>query len=73
MWKELFKVASFQHSDYLVPYSIAVVLIVFVCCGIIEYIFKFTLEKVIYKIVSITILPATSKAKKMITRLIIKI
>lgn len=60
LWKDIFNVASFQYSNYLIPYSIVVVLIVFVCCGIIEYIFKFTFERAIYKIVSITIPQVTS-------------
>ena len=36
IWKQLFRVASFQESQYLIPYSLAVVLIVYISCTVLE-------------------------------------
>ena len=38
LWFDLFRNASFQDSPYLIPYSIAVTLIVYISCTIIELI-----------------------------------
>lgn len=36
MWHKVFRVASFQDSPYLIPYSLAVVLAVYFACAVIE-------------------------------------
>lgn len=36
LWRETFKAASYQDSPYLIPYSIAAVMIVYVVCTVIE-------------------------------------
>ncbi len=38
LWRTLFKNATFQDSPYLIPYSIAVILTVYICCTVIELI-----------------------------------
>lgn len=36
LWGGIFRVTSFQNSPYLIPYSLAVILIVFISCTILE-------------------------------------
>ena len=36
MWDEIFRINSFQNSPYLIPYSIAVILVIYVSCTLIE-------------------------------------
>ena len=36
LWHEVFRNASYQNSPYLIPYSIAVIVIVYVSCTVIE-------------------------------------
>ena len=38
LWRTLFNNASFQDSSYLIPYSIAVILVVYISCTVIELI-----------------------------------
>ena len=38
LWREVFRNASFQNSPYLIPYSLAVILIVYISCTILELI-----------------------------------
>ena len=38
LWHTVFKNASFQESPYLIPYSIAVILTVYISCTVIELI-----------------------------------
>ena len=38
LWHEVFKNASYQNSPYLIPYSIAVIFIVYLSCTVIELI-----------------------------------
>jgi len=45
LWGELVKPAQYQDSPLLIPYSIGITLAVFIACGAIELIRKYTLEK----------------------------
>lgn len=36
LWREVFRNATFQDSQYLIPYSIAVIMIVYISCTLIE-------------------------------------
>ena len=36
LWLEVFRNASFQDSSYLIPYSVAVILIVYLVCTLLE-------------------------------------
>lgn len=36
LWQEVFRNASFQDSPYLIPYSVAVILIIYTACTILE-------------------------------------
>ena len=47
LWQKVFKNASFQNSPYLIPYSIGVVILVFVVCTLIELV-----RSKIFKIIS---------------------
>ena len=47
LWRVVFKNASFQNSPYLIPYSIGVVILVYVACTAIEI-----LRSKIFKIIS---------------------
>ena len=38
LWRIVFKNASYQNSPYLIPYSIAVIIIVYISCTVIELI-----------------------------------
>ena len=45
LWIDLFKNASYQNSILLIPYSIGVVILVFIVCSIIDLIRQKTIEK----------------------------
>lgn len=45
LWIDLFKNASYQNSILLIPYSIGVVILVFIVCSIIDLIRQQTIEK----------------------------
>lgn len=45
LWENLFKNASFAHSDYLIPYSILVIILVYVVCTLIELMRIYLVEK----------------------------
>ena len=48
IWIEVFKNASFAKSAFLIPYSIGVILLVFVICSVIESIRIHTIEKLCF-------------------------
>ncbi len=52
LWIDLFKNASYQNSPLLVPYSIAVVLLVYTVCTIIDLGRKYLIEKPFLKLVN---------------------
>lgn len=45
LWENLFKNASFAHSDYLIPYSILVIISVYIVCTLIELMRIYLIEK----------------------------
>lgn len=45
LWENLFKNASFAHSGYLIPYSILVIVLVYVVCTLIELMRIYLFEK----------------------------
>ena len=49
LWKTLFRCASFSDSPYLIPYSIAVILCVFILCALIEFFRIRVLERPLLK------------------------
>ena len=49
LWKKAFNIASFSDSNILVPYTLMVIVIVFVACTIIELVRKNTLERIYLK------------------------
>lgn len=51
LWIDVFKNALWQTSPYLIPYSIIVILLVFVVCTIIDLLRKYILEKPILKVI----------------------
>lgn len=54
LWQDFFKIKFFENSKMLIPYSILVCFIIFICCILIELIRIYIIEKqymkVIYKI-----------------------
>ena len=52
LWKEVFKNASYQNTPLLIPYSIIVVLVVYIACTIIDLGRKHLLEKPYLKLVN---------------------
>ncbi|MCM1262516.1 MAG: acyltransferase [Butyrivibrio sp.] len=51
IWKTLFKNAAFAESDFLIPYSIAVIVLVYIVCTVIELIRIYFIEKYYIKAV----------------------
>jgi len=51
IWEKIFKNNTYKESDYLIPYSIGVSLIVFIGCSIIETIRIYTIEKLYLKFI----------------------
>lgn len=45
LWENLFKNTSFAHSDYLIPYSISVIISVYIVCTLIELMRIYLIEK----------------------------
>lgn len=53
LWIDFFKVKVFRNSNFLIPYSIYICLIVFVTCTIIDLIRQYTIEQYYMKFISI--------------------
>jgi len=51
LWEKLFKNKTYQESNILIPYSIGVVLVVFIVCSIVEIIRKYTIELLYLKLI----------------------
>lgn len=70
LWIDFFKNASFQNSFILIPYSICVVLFVYVTCTIVDLLRKFTVEKIylkyVNKLFSVIVTPFNIFIKNMI-------
>ncbi len=49
LWKTLFKNSSYADSQYLIPYTIFEIVVVFVVCTAIELIRIYTIEKIYIK------------------------
>lgn len=45
LWENLFKNAAYAHSDYLIPYSILVIISVYIVCTLIELMRIYLIEK----------------------------
>ena len=45
LWKKILKGASYSESNWLIPYSVLAIFLVFVCCTIIELLRKNMIEK----------------------------
>ena len=52
IWSDLFKVSSFQNSNWIIAYSIGVVIIVYAVCAAVDFIRQFIFEKPYMKLVS---------------------
>ena len=68
IWNKLFCVADYQDSCWLIPYSVAVVLIVFFCCCIIELLRKYIFEPSYLRVLMVFLNPLKQKVKKLIVR-----
>ena len=62
LWAVFFKVSSYQESNYLIPYSLLVVFLVFAGCSIIDFLRIHTVEKIIMPLIK-TIANAIDNAK----------
>lgn len=51
IWQDIFKVATYQDTALIIPYSIVVTLIVFICCSVIDLIRQIVFEKPYMKLV----------------------
>jgi len=51
LWEKIFKNNTYQESNILIPYSIGVVLVVFIACSIVEIIRKYTIEILYLKLI----------------------
>ncbi len=51
LWNKIFKNSTYLTSKYLIPYSIMVIIIVFVVCALIDFIRSKTLEKIYSNII----------------------
>lgn len=51
IWRDLFKVSLFESSAVIIPYSIAVILLIYVVCTVIDLIRQKTVEKPYLKVV----------------------
>lgn len=45
LWREMFKNASYQNTYMLIPYSLVVILVVFIACSLIELLRIYLIEK----------------------------
>lgn len=52
IWKDIFNVASYQNTALIIPYSIVVTIIVFICCSVIDLIRQIVFEKPYMKFVN---------------------
>ena len=66
LWDRLFKVNEYSKSKMLIPYSIAVILLVFISCIVIELIRANTLEKLYMKPVKRAVKKKKKAAQKFI-------
>lgn len=67
LWRQLFKNASYQHSPYLVLHAAKCILIVFVGCSILGFIYSISFDKVfdkLYEPIKDITLGAYKKCKK---------
>lgn len=51
IWKDIFSVASYQNTALIIPYSIVVTIIIFICCSVIDLIRQIVFEKPYMKLV----------------------
>ena len=52
IWKDIFNVASYQNTALIIPYSIVVTIIIFICCSVIDLIRQIVFEKPYMKLVN---------------------
>ena len=52
LWHDIFHNADYQHTTYFIPYSLFVVLVVFVVCSTVDLIRKWILEKPLIEVIN---------------------
>ena len=52
LWKELFRSSAYENTARIIPYSVVVILIVYICCTFVDLARKHILEKPFLRLVS---------------------